>query len=115
MQILKKAGLTEDVKFYESTCSAGGLVKLDKYRSKREVHNSDPLKVQEKETSPIRHIKVKPLEEGMQVSHHMDFYVSEKDNICRPQERPGRDISRFGSVKECKVVEGHLCRIMFIF
>ena len=50
-------------------------------------HNSEPLKVQEKETSHVRRTKFKPHDVGLQVSHHMDTEVSQK---------------------ECKVLEGHL-------
>jgi hypothetical protein len=40
--------------------------------------NSEPLKVQETETSHVRRTNFKLHEEGMQVSHRMDFDVSQK-------------------------------------
>jgi hypothetical protein len=62
-------------------------------------HDSEPLKVQEKETSNVRRTKFKPHEVRMQVSHCMDTEVSKEGDICRTQEIPGGNISRSCSAK----------------
>ena len=67
-------------------------------------HDSEPLKVQEKETSYVRRTKFKPHEVGMQVSYCMDSDESEEDNICRPQEISRSNILAFLKTENIKNV-----------